>query len=314
MHQTKSLIFKTTASSNHWIDLAKELSKLNRQSFSQGRMYEVSSIEVHAPANLQDGDSVEASVSALQCTWVTRNAFVKAKKAWQRMNRLVLKDSPSVKPKYHDFKVYFDRDYDGTSIGCVDALGNALPSGDWSYSRFVMPSNTVDPANGFPTDALENYISMNGNPIPATPTFHGTINAIQAYASARATVDDDSPNVDSAFHNNFYSQLTDMSSHEDDIANNLENRGDSPPYNVDSYIGDPNSMGSARTLIGKRTLNPHHPDIRFGSFCAPCGHIGITINRNIQSDNSGNPLEAVWIRVNLKSGKYKGVLAPSMEA
>ena len=281
---------------------------MNRQSFRQGRLYEISSIEVHAPADLQDGEAIEASVSALQCTWVTKNAYVKAKAHWQRMNQLVLKDNPSVKPKYSDFKTYFDRDYDSTPIGVVDALGNAVPSGEWLYSKFVMPSNTVE-SNGFPTNALENYVAMNGNPIAATPSNIGTINAIQAYATSRATVDAESPNVSTIFQNNFYTQLTSMSSHEDDIAQNLEYMNDEPPYDETHYIGDPNVTGSARTLIGKRTLNPHHPDIRFGSFCAPCGHIGITIDRTQTTST-----DAVWIRVNLKSGKYKGVHAPSMEA
>ena len=87
-----------------YIDTARELSKVNRRLYSQGRMYAYQGLTFiwRAGGSLA---SIELSVKTAGNTWVVHNAHVKGEALWHQMQDLVLDDNPSIKGKWHDYKI-----------------------------------------------------------------------------------------------------------------------------------------------------------------------------------------------------------------
>jgi hypothetical protein len=293
------------------IDIARELSKVNRKLVRQGRAYHISSIEVIN----QGVDYGQISFNTIPTNWVSKNAWVKAKSLWDQMNKLVLADNPSIKPKWHDFKVQMTTLHTSTPMNCLDGdyqpitytddAGNI--TGEWEYSEFVLPQHTVDPTTGYPLPAQKWEAFMLGPDLIVGDT-GGSKNLITAYANSRATVFQNDPNVPAQMSLSFYNLLTDSGSQEPELADVLEDQNDKPPYNLTNYPGA-TVAGYAGFQYGSRAVvlktTPENPRQISRGFVAPCGLLYV-------KNSITNP--STIIRIHLKEGSYCGVKAPSMEA
>ena len=168
----------------YYIDLASELSKVNRKHFSQGMVYGIESIQMHFAQNkiydTPGTDILKLDVWTAGDTWAVHNAWVKGKALYDEMQDLVLQDNPSVKGTWADFRVALNttmasRILDGTpgypTLDVMDGGGpttrppltaQRVEEGQWQYSRYVLPEHTVDTLTGEPIEADECFSHLVG--------------------------------------------------------------------------------------------------------------------------------------------------------
>ena len=145
----------TSGSYLNYVDTAKQLSKVNRRMYEQGRMYGYQGLTFiwKAKGTLA---TLECSVRTAGNTWVTQNAWVKGKALWDQMQELVLEDNPSVKGKWHDFKIQLDgAQSTNRLLEARDGSGALYLNGEWKVSTYVMPQHEVNAATGEPLAAEE---------------------------------------------------------------------------------------------------------------------------------------------------------------
>ena len=92
---------------DNYLDIARSLSRVNRKLFRQGRLYAIGGITFHWKGAAAT-DNLVVSVATAPNTWVVRNAWTKGFALWRQMQKLVLDDNPSVKGRWHDFKLLMD--------------------------------------------------------------------------------------------------------------------------------------------------------------------------------------------------------------
>ena len=127
---------------SHFIDLARDLSAINRRLYEQGRYYKVARVTVTS-RNTYGG---LVSVCAAPSTWVVVEAWKKARMYWLRQQKEVA-EAAGVKPQtWADFKVYLsDTHRTGTVDRPRDNGNNVVSSSNanWDYSEFVSPDGTT---------------------------------------------------------------------------------------------------------------------------------------------------------------------------
>ena len=187
----------------------KELSKVNRRMYEQGRMvaYQGLTFIWRAAATPLNLSSIEVTIRTAGNTWVVQNSFVKGKALWHQMQDLVLEDNPSIKGKWHQFITRLDLEMTTARIlNTKDGSGNDVLGGEWTTSTYVMPQHEVDPATGLPLAADEFTTCLIG------PDSASIKSLVQAYQDSRATVSPDQPNVPAGMSTSFFNLLTDSGS------------------------------------------------------------------------------------------------------
>lgn len=280
---------------SHFVDLARDLSRINRRLYRQGRSYHVKRISVVSSNTIAQGappvSAGRISVSTALNTWVTRNAWKRGFELYQKMNKMAMSGQTSdLRGTYADFKVYLHSDMrTGTILDPMDNGGNAYQAGDWDYSEFVSPDGTTS------ADSFE--ITLHGNHVGAAGS-RTSIGLIRSYGEARATVDNTSPNVPSTASDDPLNNLFDDGTHIDEIIDDLNAQNDGAPYANLSYPGD-DSNGSKPVVIHQTTLGTDGRST-MGSFEAICGLLEFETTSPIASD-------VYSVLVELAPGKYRGV-------
>ena len=121
-----------------FIDLASDLSRLNRKLFRQGYQYAVAGITItddvaeaipdpdplNPPTYTPVPQPLDVSVSTAGNTWVTQNAWVKGKALWDQMNQHALQDNPSIQGTWSDYKVSLTENMNsGNTISARNGAG-----------------------------------------------------------------------------------------------------------------------------------------------------------------------------------------------
>ena len=305
----------TGIDSRSYIDTAKELSKVNRRLYSQGRMYAYQGLtfiwRVPEPTDPPAANTIallELSVRTAGNTWVVHNAHVKGEALWHQMQDLVLDDNPSIKGKWHDYKIRLSTQMvTARELDVKDGAGVDVKSGEWSRSIYVMPQHEVDPATGEPLAAEEFSACLIG------PDSGGIKSLVKAYEESRATVQADMPNVPEGVSESFFNLLTDTGSQEPELADVIIDENDNPPYDIDEYPGG-NTNANVPWIVGYGAISSAEVDGRIGSFVAPCGLLEIEI-KGFASDGTPIPTDempAIDILLHVAPGMYKGVAAVPM--
>ena len=257
-----------------YIDLAKNLSECNRKLFSQGYVYAVAGVTYTFTAGPVTPDVVSMSVATAGDTWSVQNSHTKGRALWNQMNALVLKDNPSIKGKWHDYKVYLDDHHEVAGNAAVlDGDGNAVLTGEWEYSQYVMPQHEVDPATGLPLAADQFVSHLIGQD---TATSKGLV---KAYAESRATVQPVDPAVPAAMSTSFFNLLTDSGSQEPELADVIEDANDQPPYHETSYPGG-GANADAPWFQQHSSASIGSPTGFVPGFQAECGLVKITLDES----------------------------------
>ena len=299
-----------------YIDTARELSKCNRRLYSQAKCYAYQGLTfIWRDSSTQPIESIEIVVRTAGNTWVVHNAHVKGEALWHEMQDLVLKDNPSIKGKWHDYKIRLSTQMvTARELSVKDGAGVDVKAGEWARSIYVMPQHEVDPATGEPLAADEFSACLIG---PDSP---GIKSLVQAYEDSRSTVSPDQPNVPTGVSTSFFNLLTDSGSQEPELADVIIDENDNPPYDIDEYPGGATNA-NVPWPVGYAAISSAEVDGRIGGFIAPCGLLEIEINGyNSALVTPTNPtgvvpvadMPAIDILLHVAPGMYKGVAAVPM--
>jgi len=303
---TLDLRFTVGPGPGQYIDLAQCLSLVNRRLYRQGMVYRVESFS-WSPAD----NTTLLNVASIPTTWITYNAWVKAKALWSKMNR----ESAIQYPKYHDFKVFMDvlhyTSITSASYASVNLIprdfGNALynvTGAEWDYSQFVTPTAGGSSAAG------ENCCHMLGDDTGtnnASLATDGSHAVIQGYADTRVTVGATEPDLPGDASDSWQTELFDAGEVEQDVVNHLETFNHKPPYaHAADLQGGDNPIypgGSESCVNGQWCVNivTTQGETTFAPGCdLPLGLMEVS------------PSSAGTLRVLVAPGRYNGAAAMPM--
>ncbi len=301
----------TAGDSRSYIDTAKELSKVNRRLYEQGRMYAYQGLTFiwkQNPAAASPIATIEVSVRTAGNTWVVHNSFIKGRALWDEMQDLVLDDNPSVKGKWHDFKIRLSSQMVAARIlAAKDGAGNDYDLGGWDLSTYVMPQHEVDPATGEPLPATELSAALIGADTTSIRSL------VKAYEESRSTVQSPMPNAPPGLADSFFSLLTDTGSQEPELADVIVDENDTPPYDLDEYPGS-DTNAPVPVNVGYGAISAQEVDGRIGGFIAPCGLLEIEI-RGYDASGAEVPtteMPTIGLLLHVAPGMYKGTASVPM--
>ena len=294
-----------------YIDTAKELSKVNRRLYQQGRMYAYQGLTFiwkQNPLAVSPIATIEVSVRTAGNTWVVHNSFIKGRALWDEMQDLVLDDNPSVKGKWHDFKIRLSSQMVTARIlAAKDGAGNDYDLGGWDLSTYVMPQHEVDPATGEPLPATELTAALIGADTTSIRSL------VKAYEESRSTVQSPMPNAPPGLADSFFSLLTDTGSQEPELADVIVDENDTPPYDLDEYPGS-DTNAPVPVNVGYGAISAQEVDGRIGGFIAPCGLLEIEI-RGYDATGAEvptNEMPTIGLLLHVAPGMYKGTASVPM--
>jgi len=279
---------------SHFIDLAKDLSAVNRRLYRQGRKYHVKRITIVSSNTPNANNRVSFSVAG--DAWVTNRAWRRGFDSWNKMNKRAMSNAGSdFKPTWHDYKVYLSNDMrTGTVLSPLDNGGNAAGGGEWTYCEYVTPDGTTS-ADPFTAGLLGATSASAGNVV--------YLGLVQSYGDSRATVHNRSPQTDVDVSDDPLMNLFDDGTVFDEIIQNLEDDNDAPPYADTDYPGGdtelpkPQVVQDTTIVDGKATV---------GGFTAMCGLVEIEAKSTVPSD-------VFSVLVELAPGRYRGIAADVIE-
>ena len=293
---------------SHYIDLAKDLSAVNRRLYRQGRDYHVKRISVTSsntiaglypgavPGSLSQQNAGRFSASIAPNTWVARQAWKRGFKAWQQMNKEASGQlSGDIQGTWADFKIWMTADFAGaTLLRPMDNGGNVADAGEWDISIFVTPDGTT-------TDD-EFYATLMGAHVGGASA-RTSVSLIRSYGESRATVQADDPSVPSLASADPLVNLFDYGTTIDDVVDLLEDQNDSPPYHLVNYPGGAGNMPKP-IVVHETTLGADGKAVVPG-FNALLGQVEFEISSPLASD-------VYSVLVELAPGKYRGIKAESI--
>jgi hypothetical protein len=281
---------------SHFIDLARDLSRINRRLYRQGRTYHIKRISIVSsntiPSPGQNAGRV--TVGVIPDSWVARQGWTRAFKLWNKANKEAMAAVGSdIAGTYSDFKVYMSNDHraGGTVLSPLDNGGNAYLGGDWEYSVLVSPDGT--------TSADPFYLQMLGNHNGSAGAWNA-VGVIKSYGESRATVNSGDPNVPATVSDDPLANMFDDGTITDERLNNLEGENDNPPYDIVSYPGD--DANGPKPIVVQQTTLGADGRATVGGIEAMCGLIELETTSPINSD-------VYSVLVELAPGNYRGVAA-----
>jgi hypothetical protein len=296
------LSFECDGGTTQFIDIARALSIINRKFYRQGVYYYVNSVEVY------NNESGVIDLHTLPDTYVTKNSWNRGFQLFQKMNAMTNTPvSGVVRPKYHDFKVYFNSTHQqrGSINPVMTTINNgsaAYAPDEWDYSRFVSADSDGDlnqDNDALNQEADDFYVHMLGVHTGNSNNWT-SVGLIKSYAESRTTV----PNDDNI--NNVVDitdpllNIFDFSSEEqiNDIIENLISDNDKPPYDQNAYVGEISTsmqhVARIGTEVGVGRIG------RAAGFCAPMGLICV---------DPWDVATGYRLVLNLAPGTYHGVYA-----
>jgi hypothetical protein len=281
---------------SHFIDLAKDLSALNRRLMRQGRRYHVKRISIVSSNTLpQPGQSAgRVTFATVPESWISQKAWQRGFKAWQKMQKIALAEAGSdLRGTWNDFKVYMTSDHaTGTQLQPLDNGGNGVKYGDWSYSDLITPDGT--------TSTDEFYLTMLGDHVGGAGS-RTSVSLIKSYTEARATFSQrPTPETGHVDVNDPILNLFDDGTQTDEVVAKMQTDGEDPPYDIDEFPGDDANM--PKPLVVQQTTLGTDGRATVGGFSAMCGLIEVESTSPIASD-------VYSVLVELAPGSYRGIAA-----
>ena len=275
---------------SHFIDLARDLSRVNRRLYRQGRDYHVKKITI-VSSNTPNGEN-RVSVGTIDTGWVSQMAWKRGFSVWNRMNDEASKQlAGDIDGTWADFKVHMSLDgRSATKLNPLDNGGNAYLPGEWGYSIMVTPDGTTTD-DEFNLHMLGDHLGAAGSRV--------SVGLIKSYGESRATVQTTDPNVPSTASADPLVNVFDYGTTIDDVIDNLELSNDAPPYDITDYPGGdlnaPKPIVVCDTTIvdGKTTI---------GAFTARCGLLELETKSPLASD-------VYSVLVEIAPGNYRGIKA-----
>ncbi len=318
-----------------YIDLSQCASLVSRKFFRQGLVWAVSGMKLISNSEDSDGNPQTSGalgrvhIRKLPRTWIMSNAWHKGFASWQEMNRDALDSSPSVKPKFLDFKIFADDYHHATGVSAnllpinFASSGSAVQTvtpGEWEMSKYVIPKTDG-------TDGVHNreIIATGSNYPPAGASGLGAVSLIEGYAASRGLPDIRDPNVpaDAAdaegnAPENWMSALENDGTQQDDqILTDMVFENNQAPYPFENdgthtdtmYPGGENQLpGLEISSIEQITTSTVGGNTMFGPETFPCGLIRIDVVNYDQTNHMANKLQ-----IKLVPGNHRGYMCQPMQ-
>lgn len=273
-----------------FIDLARDLSRVNRRLYRQGRDYHVKKITVVSSNTPNGGNRV--SFSTAHDTWVTRQAWKRGFDTFKMMQAEATKQiSGDIKGTWNDFKVFLSPDHRaGTVLDPKDNGGNNWDAGDWVYTKLVTPDGTTS-ADEFELTLLGDHSGGAGA--------RNSVGLIKSYGESRATVQNNDPNVPGQASDDPLVNVFDYGTAIDEVIDRMEVEGDEPPYDLTDYPGG-DANGQKPSVVQDTCIVDGKTVV--GGFNAIAGLIEVEAK-------SQEPNDVISILVELAPGSYRGIAA-----
>lgn len=183
----------TVPNGTQTVDLSQAASLVNRRFYRQGINWVVAGFRFFR-AGTAPTPGTGVSVSKLPNTWVLGNAWEKAFRHWQDLNKRAIEAGESLPGRFTDFKVYMDTIHhqaggSGNLLPADDA-GIAAGDGEWEYSKIILP-NTSAPG----TASTYEMICTGANYPGAGASGLDAVSLIEGYAASRALPNIEDPNT-----------------------------------------------------------------------------------------------------------------------
>jgi hypothetical protein len=270
------LRFEFDSNGLSYIDLAKEMSKVQRKLVRQGQNF-----VIHGGLIQDSNNEYTVRFNTAPQSWVVGTALRRGRKMWEAQFNQVLREGAigRVKPKYWDWKVYLnDAMRTGTIQGCVDAAGTAFPNGEWVYSKFV--SEDIDWTNpallAQANRDADNYLAHIVGDHSGSAGNWASVGLVESWKDTRPAPDTDEPDTPGDVTTDPLANLFDEADADDERLEILRVDGDAPPYDADDVPGD-GSTGLERMAMAATSSS--NPIVPFGGFIAPHGLIEVSCTR-----------------------------------
>ncbi len=313
------------ANADNYIDIAKDLSVLNRRLYRQGKVYAVSNVQIYfdgASSAANDASQLvtSAQVNTIPNTWVVHNAWMKGFRAWRAQQKSMMDSlgAGDVSARWADFKVGMDATHialdsasgdQDISLDCrAGDFSTTILADEWKISKFFWDDDGSERGP---------LVHMLGQVAGTQVSYVGLV---ENYGDSRIQVQTTEPNLPSDASDSIYAKLNHLASDEltDLIANDIEQTNDAPPYDADAYPGGA-AVATVPHPVGFAAINVQNPVGNTGGFIAPCGLLKITVDSWHDADpgSPGTDLTDVAISnikciVTVSPGPYRGVMASGM--
>jgi hypothetical protein len=224
----------------YYIDLFKSLSAQERKMF---RQFQVAN--VHGGLIKDSNNESVVRMNVAPDTWVTRTALRRGKRLFDKMVKEATEasDLKSMKPKYHDYKVFLNSLMGSGTEMPVDADGHTIPAGEWSYSYYHSEDvdwNVIATAGaGQPSNRqADSYSAMIvGGTHVGSATDWTRVSLIKSWFDSRSQPETDDPPVPATVLTDPLVNLFDEADAADEIIEGLRSENDDPPYDVNNHFG-----------------------------------------------------------------------------
>lgn len=313
------------AKQSQFIDLSQCASIMNRRFYRQGLNWAVSGFKVLTEAGVLG----QVSISKLPNTWIMSNSWEKGFRSWQRMNNEALDESPSIKPKFLDFKIFADENHHNSGFAAnlipQSSATDSLPpqvatTGEWESSKLRIPDAISESTREREIIAVgANYPGNGASGLNA-------VSLVEGYAASRGLPNVLDPNTPSDADDatgiapdNWISALFNEGTEQtaDVIEDMISENNIAPyPFENDGVHTDTMYPGGANQLS---TLEIHDVDFITGTTVGgttrmkggnfPCGLIAIGL-----SGFEGTPAkpDGFLVQVDLVPGTHRGYLCEPM--
>lgn len=288
----------TNTETSHYIDIARDLSAINRRFMPQDRMYYVSKITVVSrntiPSPGQQAGFI--SVGVAPTSWSVINACKMGRELYNKSLKEAMSSVDMKKARYNSFKIrgLHSGATAPTMLVPLDNGGNALQLGEWAPSIFQSPDGTT---------GADSYTSHILGPHAGTgPGAWNSVGLVESFGNTRSTV---SPNVPNPIQDTDdpLANLFDDGTVIDERLGEATFNGDAPPYDIDEYGGAAGNM--PRPLVVQHGTLGTDGRVTLGGFAALHGLVEFEVSSPIADD-------VYSILVELKEGSFKGIAAEAL--
>ncbi len=277
------LRFEFDSNGKTYIDLGREMSKVQRKLVRQGQNF-----VIHGGLIQDSNNEYTVRFNTAPQSWVVGTALRRARKMWELQYQQVMSEGGigrAMKPKYWDWKVYLNQGHvqagGGSLLEAKDEAGTAFATGEWAYSRFA--SEDVDwtaPAGVSNRNADEFSLHIVGDHLGANPNWE-SVGLIESWRDSRPIPDADTPDVSTTVRDQITADplvnVFDEADADDERLEHLSSHNDSPPYSTTLVPGAGSSTGLERMSMSATSSS--NPIVPFGGFIAPHGLIEVHSTR-----------------------------------